>query len=144
MSKRRDSHLNLRPGIDIWRIDERQLCPHDLHIPTHPLPPDLPFSMTSSNIQWPIKDVCILSELKILQNGPAESTCGCRTDSVFKIIYTSIVGVVMVMACVEWFLWLAAFTYCLIKVFRKAEHWSINLLCIVVGFAFVLMRYTSV
>lgn len=100
--------------------------------------------MTSSNMQWPIRDVCILSELKIPQNGPADSACDCRADNGFKIIYTSIVGVVMVMACVEWFLWLAAFMYCLKKVFRKAEHWSINLLCVVVGFVFVLMRYTSV
>ena len=59
---------------------------------------------------------------------------------VLKIVYTSIVGVVLVMACLEWFLWLAAFVYCLIKVFRKAEHWSINVLCIVVGVAFVLLR----
>ncbi|RSL73299.1 hypothetical protein CEP54_000432 [Fusarium duplospermum] len=56
------------------------------------------------------------------------------------IIYTSIVGVVLVMACLEWFLWLAAFVYCLVKVFQKAEHWSINLLCIIVGAAFVLLR----
>lgn len=46
----------------------------------------------------------------------------------------------MLMALLEWFLWLAAFVYCLVKVFRKAEHWSINVLCIVVGAAFVLLR----
>ncbi|RCI14055.1 hypothetical protein L249_8093 [Ophiocordyceps polyrhachis-furcata BCC 54312] len=57
------------------------------------------------------------------------------------IVYTSIVGVVMLMACLEWFLWLAAFVYCLVKVFRKAEHWSIRLLCIGVGFAFALLRF---
>ncbi|KAL6354625.1 hypothetical protein LRP88_11969 [Fusarium phalaenopsidis] len=56
------------------------------------------------------------------------------------IVYTSIVGVVLVMACLEWFLWLAAFVYCLVKVFQKAEHWSINVLCVVVGVAFVLLR----
>lgn len=44
------------------------------------------------------------------------------------------------MACLEWFLWLAAFLYCLVKVFRKSEHWSINLLCVLVGTAFTLLR----
>lgn len=47
---------------------------------------------------------------------------------------------VMLMACLEWFLWLAAFLYCLVKVFQKSEHWSINMLCILVGTAFVLLR----
>ncbi|KAH6899047.1 chitin synthase-domain-containing protein [Thelonectria olida] len=56
------------------------------------------------------------------------------------IVYTAIVGLVMLMACFEWFLWLAAFTYCLVKVFRKSEHWSINVLCIIVGTAFILLR----
>ncbi|KAM6482303.1 glycosyltransferase family 2 protein [Trichoderma sp. SZMC 28011] len=56
------------------------------------------------------------------------------------IVYTAIVGVVMIMALLEWFLWLAAFVYCLYKAFRKAEHWSINVLCIVVGIAFVAFR----
>ncbi|OAQ86579.1 chitin synthase D [Purpureocillium lilacinum] len=57
------------------------------------------------------------------------------------IVYTSIVGVVMLMACLEWFLWLAAFMYCLYKVFRKAEHWSIRVLCFLVGLAFALLRF---
>lgn len=46
----------------------------------------------------------------------------------------------MIMALLEWFLWLAAFVYCLYKAFRKAEHWSINVLCVVVGIAFVAFR----
>ncbi|OAR00004.1 hypothetical protein LLEC1_03671 [Akanthomyces lecanii] len=68
--------------------------------------------MASESAKWPIKD----------------------------IVYTSVVGVVMMMAFLEWFLWLAAFLYCIFKAFKKAEHWSIKLLCIVVGFAFFLMR----
>ncbi|KAK0388673.1 hypothetical protein NLU13_4916 [Sarocladium strictum] len=56
------------------------------------------------------------------------------------VVYTVIVGMVMLMACLEWFLWLAAFLYCLVKVFQKSEHWSINMLCILVGTAFVLLR----
>jgi chitin synthase len=61
--------------------------------------------------------------------------------SVAKIVYTAIVGVVMLMACLEWFLWLAAFMYCLVKVFQKSEHWSINFLCLVVGISFFILRY---
>ncbi|KAF4340344.1 chitin synthase [Fusarium beomiforme] len=58
-----------------------------------------------------------------------------------NIIYTSIMGVVLLMACLEWFLWLTAFVYCLVKVFQKAEHWSIKVLCIIVGTTFVLLRF---
>lgn len=47
----------------------------------------------------------------------------------------------MLAALLEWFLWLAAFVYCLWKVFRKAEHWTVKLLAIIVGVAFVLLRY---
>ncbi|KAJ4165351.1 hypothetical protein LMH87_006985 [Akanthomyces muscarius] len=68
--------------------------------------------MASESATWPIKD----------------------------IVYTSVVGVVMMMAFLEWFLWLAAFLYCIFKAFQKAEHWSIKALCVVVGFAFFLMR----
>ncbi|KAK7415627.1 hypothetical protein QQX98_005771 [Neonectria punicea] len=59
------------------------------------------------------------------------------------IVYTSIVGIIMVMACLEWFLWLAAFVYCLVKVCQKSEHWSINVLSIIVGVAFILFRQVT-
>lgn len=49
----------------------------------------------------------------------------------------------MLMACLEWFLWFAAFVYCLVKVFGKAEHWSIQLLCVAVGLAFAVLRYVA-
>ncbi|XWW95082.1 hypothetical protein V2A60_003033 [Cordyceps javanica] len=68
--------------------------------------------MASISASWPIKD----------------------------IVYTSVVGVIMLMAFLEWFLWLAAFLYCIFKAFKKAEHWSINVLCVIVGVGFVLMR----
>jgi chitin synthase len=58
-----------------------------------------------------------------------------------QIIYTAIVGLVMVAAFLEWFLWIAAFMYCLWKVFVKAEHWTVRLLAILVGTAFLLLRY---
>jgi chitin synthase len=50
------------------------------------------------------------------------------------------VGVVMLAAALEWFLWLAAFMYCLVKVFQKAEHWTVRILSVIVGVAFLLLR----
>ncbi|KAJ0388265.1 hypothetical protein COL922a_000527 [Colletotrichum nupharicola] len=56
------------------------------------------------------------------------------------IVYTAIVGVVMLAAILEWFLWIAAFCYCLWKVFLKAEHWTIRVLAVVVGILFTCFR----
>ncbi|TVY82042.1 Chitin synthase D [Lachnellula suecica] len=56
------------------------------------------------------------------------------------IVYTAIVGTVMIAAFLEWFLWLAAFMYCLVKVYQKAEHWSVKALAVVVAIVFTLMR----
>lgn len=47
----------------------------------------------------------------------------------------------MLAAFLEWFLWLAAFMYCLFKVFQKAEHWSVRVLAILVAIVFFLLRY---
>ncbi|KXJ95606.1 class VII chitin synthase [Microdochium bolleyi] len=58
-----------------------------------------------------------------------------------EIAYTAIVGVIMLAAFLEWFLWLAAFVYCLVKVFQKAEHWTIRLLAIVIGILFCGFRF---
>ncbi|KAK3491672.1 chitin synthase-domain-containing protein [Neurospora crassa] len=57
-----------------------------------------------------------------------------------EIVYTAIVGLVMLAACLEWFLWIAAFMYCLWKVFVKAEHWTVRVLSVIVGIAFMLLR----
>ncbi|OIW32134.1 class VII chitin synthase [Coniochaeta ligniaria NRRL 30616] len=57
------------------------------------------------------------------------------------IVYTAIVGLVMLAAVLEWFLWIAAFMYCLVKVFQKAEHWTVRILSVVVGGAFLLLRF---
>ena len=57
-----------------------------------------------------------------------------------QIVYVSIMGTVMMAAFLEWFLWLAAFLYCLIKVFIKAEHWSIRILAVVMMIGFSLLR----
>ncbi|KAG6020297.1 hypothetical protein E4U40_006220 [Claviceps sp. LM458 group G5] len=56
------------------------------------------------------------------------------------IIYTAIVGFVMLTACLEWLLWFAAFIYCFVKAYMKAEHWSIRALCLVIGSAFSILR----
>lgn len=56
-------------------------------------------------------------------------------------MYTTIVGTVMVAALIEWFLWLAAFLYCLVQVHRKAEHWSVKLLAFFISVIFTAMRY---
>lgn len=49
-------------------------------------------------------------------------------------------GFVLSAAALEWFLWLAAFLYCLVKVFKKAEHWSIRLLAVIMMFSFTALR----
>ncbi|KAJ5826715.1 Fungal chitin synthase [Penicillium robsamsonii] len=56
------------------------------------------------------------------------------------IIYLSIVGPLMLAALFEWVLWLSAFIYCLIKVWMKADHWSIRVLAVVMMFLFTLIR----
>lgn len=64
-------------------------------------------------------------------------------NSRLQIAYTAIVGVVMIAAFLEWFLWIAAFVYCLWKVFVKAEHWTVRVLAVLVGVAFTLLRYCA-
>ncbi|KAK0671064.1 family 2 putative glycosyltransferase [Cercophora samala] len=58
-----------------------------------------------------------------------------------EIVYTAIVGLIMIAAFLEWFLWIAAFMYCLWKVFVKAEHWTVRVLAVLVGTAFLLLRF---
>lgn len=47
----------------------------------------------------------------------------------------------MAAALLEWFLWLAAFVYCLVKVYQKAEHWSVKVLALIVAIVFTSLRY---
>ncbi len=63
-----------------------------------------------------------------------------KLTSRFQIVYVSIMGTVMLAAFLEWFLWLAAFLYCLVKVYQKAEHWSIRLLAAVMMILFTALR----
>ena len=46
----------------------------------------------------------------------------------------------MLAAFLEWFLWLAAFMYCLVKVYQKAEHWTVKLLAVVIAILFAGLR----
>lgn len=79
---------------------------------------------------WPTKDV---SSLRFTGLETA-------TKHYIKIIYVSVIGVVMLAALLEWFLWLAAFIYCLVKVFQKAETWSVRVLAAVMMILFTAFR----
>ncbi|KAJ5491147.1 Chitin synthase D [Penicillium diatomitis] len=57
-----------------------------------------------------------------------------------QVIYMAIVGPLMLAAAFEWVLWLAAFLYCLIKVYIKADHWSIKVLAVVMIVLFTSFR----
>ena len=46
----------------------------------------------------------------------------------------------MLAALLEWFLWVAAFLYCIVKVFQKAENWSVRILSVFFGILFFLLR----
>jgi chitin synthase len=63
-----------------------------------------------------------------------------HTDTTLQIVYTAIVGSVMIAAFLEWFLWLGAFLYCLVKVYQKAEHWSVKILAVLIAIVFTLLR----
>ncbi|KAF2846643.1 glycosyltransferase family 2 protein [Plenodomus tracheiphilus IPT5] len=56
------------------------------------------------------------------------------------IVYVSIIGTLMLAALLEWFLWVAAFLYCIVKVFQKAETMSVRILSIFFGILFFLLR----
>ena len=49
----------------------------------------------------------------------------------------------MAAALLEWFLWIAAFMFCLWKVFVKAEHWTVRVLACIVGTLFLSLRYCA-
>ena len=52
-------------------------------------------------------------------------------------------GFVLSAAALEWFLWLAAFLYCLVKVFKKAEHWTIRVLAVLMMIGFTALRQVT-
>jgi chitin synthase len=56
------------------------------------------------------------------------------------IAYVAIIGGLMLAALLEWFLWVAAFLYCSVKVFQKAETISVRILSIFFGILFFALR----
>ncbi|OXV07955.1 hypothetical protein Egran_04284 [Elaphomyces granulatus] len=56
------------------------------------------------------------------------------------IAYIAVISPVMLAAFLEWFLWLSAFLYCLVKVFQKADHWSIKVLAVIMMVLFTGFR----
>jgi chitin synthase len=55
-------------------------------------------------------------------------------------IYVGVVGAVMLAALLEWFLWIAAFLYCLVKAYIKADHWSVRVLAVTQMVLFTSLR----
>lgn len=47
----------------------------------------------------------------------------------------------MVAAFLEWFLFLAAFLYCLCKVYTKADTYSVKILAVVMMILFTALRF---
>lgn len=93
--------------------------------------------------EWPVKDVSVLA---VQFRAPPCGTLArfvvlkCGWLTFLQIVYTSIVGFLMLAAFLEWFLWIGAFMYCLWKVFRKSEHWTVNVLAVIIAVAFLLLR----
>jgi chitin synthase len=56
----------------------------------------------------------------------------------------SIMGVLFLMALLEWALWLLSWWYCLAKAYQKAEDWSVKVLVFIMGAIFTLVRYVPV
>ena len=59
------------------------------------------------------------------------------------IIYVGVVGTVMLAALTEWILWLMAFLYCLVKVYKKAhgkDKLEIRILAVLNMAFFTIMR----
>jgi chitin synthase len=81
---------------------------------------------------WPVKNVSNTFYIKDRKHRKVANNS--------QIVYVSIMGTVMLAAFLEWFLWLAAFLYCLVKVFQKAEHLSIRIMSILMMVAFTLLR----
>ncbi|PGH17154.1 hypothetical protein AJ79_01292 [Helicocarpus griseus UAMH5409] len=60
--------------------------------------------------------------------------------SVGNIVYVAVISPVLAAAVLEWFLWLAGYTYCFIKVAQKADHWTTRLLAVIMTIVFWVVR----
>ncbi|EED21623.1 chitin synthase D [Talaromyces stipitatus ATCC 10500] len=59
---------------------------------------------------------------------------------VADIIYITLVTPLLLAAFVEWFLWLAAFLFGLVNVYRKAEHWTTRVIAVFIMTVFSILR----
>lgn len=90
---------------------------------------DIKEPVTLDKSPWPAKDVC-----------KSDSYAHNYGLIFLQIIYVSILGPLMVAAFFEWILWLVAFLYCLVKVFQKADHWSVRVLAAIMMVLFSALR----
>lgn len=79
-------------------------------------------------------------EYQFMNKSTTMAITGSKEWKVVDIIYISIVAPIMLCALLEWFLWLAAFCYCLCKAFKKAENVSTKILVCFMLFLFVGLR----
>jgi chitin synthase len=76
----------------------------------------------------------------VCQRRMYRSNISTAVSNTIQIVYVACVGPILLAALLEWFLWLAAFIYCLVKACRKADHWSQRFLAIALIVFFLLMR----
>src|SRR2546430_6666412 len=84
------------------------------------------------SVPWPAKDV---SEHLPESGSPQGLTILCQ------IIYTSLIGLPVLMAFVEWILWFLGFIACLFTVLKKAHNWSTRIMAILMMLIFTLLRF---
>ncbi|KAL3449433.1 chitin synthase-domain-containing protein [Aspergillus insuetus] len=63
-----------------------------------------------------------------------------RDNNLGQIIFVATISPFMLAAFIEWALFIAAFIYCLAKVYQKADHWSIKTLAIAMMIIFSILR----
>ncbi|CRG89739.1 hypothetical protein PISL3812_06778 [Talaromyces islandicus] len=60
--------------------------------------------------------------------------------SIEDVAYVCLVAPLILAAFVEWVLWLGAFLFALCKVYQKAEHWSTQVIAVIMMVLFALLR----
>ena len=60
-----------------------------------------------------------------------------------QIVYVCLVAPLILAAFLEWILWLGAFLFALCKVYQKAEHWSTQVIAVIMMILFTVLRSAS-
>ncbi|KUL88685.1 hypothetical protein ZTR_05066 [Talaromyces verruculosus] len=60
--------------------------------------------------------------------------------SVADVVYITLVTPLILAAFAEWFLWLGAFLFGLVNVYRKAEHWTTRVIAVFIMILFSMLR----